>query len=155
MSFANEEIAQIVQTICQSVLGIDAVTPIELRSIPAPTVAACIHIGGGWQGTMVLACSHEFARQAAAKMFQINAADCTEVELQDAVAELVNMIGGNLKALIVSDSPCQLSLPAVVAGSSYSARVTGAEPVNQLAIDCDGATVAITVMQRVAQSEAA
>jgi CheY-specific phosphatase CheX len=70
-----------------------------------------IQIAGAWQGAVVLSCSPEYARSMAAGMFGAEPDSLSAADVNDALGELVNVIGGNLKQLL--PAPCHLSLPAV------------------------------------------
>ena len=71
-----------------------------------------------WEGLLVLQCSTEFARLAAQVMFGRDSAADDLQDVEDAVGELTNIIGGNLKALVSTDG-CRLSLPEVTERFDY------------------------------------
>lgn len=70
---------------------------------------ALIHITGDWSGIVTLEMALEAARTAAHVMLETD--QVAPEEVADAVGELVNIIGGNLKSLL--PSPSRLSLPTV------------------------------------------
>lgn len=76
-----------------------------------PSLTGRIEIGGSWAGTVELTCSLAAARRLAAAMFGVPEPDLDELAVPDAVGELVNIVGGNLKSLL--PPPTSLSLPAV------------------------------------------
>lgn len=82
------------------------------------SVEGRVRISGEWEGLLVLQCSTEFARLAAQVMFGRDSAADDLQDVEDAVGELTNIIGGNLKALVSTDG-CRLSLPEVREGSDY------------------------------------
>lgn len=155
MQLNDNDILQIVSTICQSVLEASEATPVALPTETPKTIAACVQITGGWQGAIVLACPETFAVKAAAKMFDLAPDACSITDAQDAIAELTNMIGGNLKGLLPLDEPCQLSLPAVVAGGDYNARVPGSRPINRLALLVGDAVLFVNVLEKSTAARAA
>ena len=55
------------------------------------------------------------------------------------------MTGGNIKTLL--PGPSQLSLPAVVEGSDYRVIVPGSHVVTQLAFECQGEPVKVTLLK--------
>ena len=75
---------------------------------------------------MLLQVPEAVARRAAAVMFELDASAASLEDMQDAVGELTNMTGGNVKALL--EGQCALSLPAVVEGRDYSIPCPGARP---------------------------
>lgn len=72
-------------------------------------MAATVEISGAWNGTACLSCSAAAGRHAASAMFGMDDAELSSVDIADAVGELVNVVGGNIKSLL--PGPTQLSLP--------------------------------------------
>jgi len=120
---------------------------VEGAAGPAGAVAtSCVQVTGPWSGAITLDCSAELARRSAAAMFQTAPDDLTTAEINDAVGELANMTGGNVKNLVPGLS--QLSLPAVAQGVDFHLAVPGAVVVNQVDFLCDGEPLRITVLER-------
>ena len=155
MPVKDSEIAQIVAAIWQSVLGIECVPTTDLPGASGSTMLGCVHITGSWQGAVVLGCPRAFASRAATIMFNTSQEDCNVTDMQDAVAELTNMIGGNLKGLFSYDHACQLSLPSVVTGTDYTTRIPGSQPLNRIAIECGDHVIVINVLEKLAAANAA
>jgi chemotaxis protein CheX len=80
----------------------------------------------------------------AAAMFSTEPCKTSVGDMQDALAELVNMIGGNIKALLPDG--CFLSLPAVVEGGDYSARVPGTRLASRVEFVCSGHVVSLSIL---------
>jgi chemotaxis protein CheX len=74
-------------------------------------VAAKVEVSGSWNGSVTVGCTHTLARRTAGKMFDMPAESVTMEELRDAVGEIANIIGGNVKTLIAGKA--RLSLPSV------------------------------------------
>jgi chemotaxis protein CheX len=74
-------------------------------------VAAKVEVIGSWNGSVMVGCTHTLARRTAGKMFDMPAEAITMEELRDAVGEIANIIGGNVKTLIAGKA--RLSLPSV------------------------------------------
>lgn len=110
------------------------------------TVEGHVHIVGAWKGTLVLQCSEAAARRAAEAFFHTAAADQAPEDAVDAVAELTNMIGGNLKSLMAEDG-CALSLPTVIAGADFSVRMPRTRLVTRQTFMADHAPVVVTVLE--------
>jgi len=157
MNFNAEEMIQIVATIWETAIGLQILpeSPDSRGSIgnrPRST-AALIQITGAWNGAILLDCPVEVAKLAASIMFSTDVADITVADLQDAVAEMVNMVGGNFKALL--PERCYLSLPAVVEGGDYSARIPGSSLLGRVHFSCQGHPMSITVLQKSADKSLA
>lgn len=93
-------------------------TPLDVAP-PPPTareMTAFVLISGDWKGAVSVQCSDSSARRVAASMFGCAEAEVDADQLVDALGELANMMGGNLKSVL--GVSCALSLPAVVAGDA-------------------------------------
>lgn len=149
----HEEITQLTTSVWDSILHL----PIEPESGPLPetqrTIAACVQITGAWRGAVALSCGEELAAEAATVMFAIDGGKPARNDLQDALGELVNMIGGNIKALL--PETCHLSLPSVVEGSDYRVRVPGSRLVTQVPMRCGSHTLIVSLLESEEQQQAA
>ena len=91
-------------------LGLDVVRCPEARASAGELfVRATVELRGAWNGELTLSCPGDLARSAAALFFGREAETVSDAEAQDAVGELANMTGGNLKAVL--PGPCSLSTP--------------------------------------------
>ncbi len=110
------------------------------------TVSGCVQFSGAWEGAVTIECSAEFARQAAATMFGIAPDQTSVADTKDAMGELVNMTGGNVKALL--PEPCRLSLPTVTEGGDYSTHVHGGELMTTVIFDCQGSPLVVRLHKK-------
>jgi chemotaxis protein CheX len=111
------DVEQIVAEVFGSFLGGD-------ESLPEPAapaegesaVAASVSITGGWSGHVVFGCSVAASRSAAAQLLMMGEDELAEADVADAVGELANMVGGNIKSLL--PGPSALTLPLVSLGGA-------------------------------------
>ena len=80
-------------------------------------------------------------------MFDMEVEEVTQEELQDAVGELANMIGGSLKGLV--PGPLRLPLPTVVDGIDYSTKIPGAKQMVRASLSSGSEPLMVTVLERV------
>lgn len=116
---------------------------------PAPgarTFTGCVQITGAWEGAVTVHCSEALAKVLTAAMFMIDPQDTTPEEVTDALGELANMVGGNVKALL--PEPCRISLPAVADGMDYRLSVPGARPVTAVTWTCGGEPLMVRLLER-------
>jgi len=147
MQFAEEEICQLTESIWISVLGLEVRRATGTPELPQErTLIGCVQITGAWEGAVTLHCAAGLARQAAGVMFGIDPESTSVEEVQDALAELANMTGGNLKTLL--PEPCHLSFPTVVEGSNYTLRIPGSRLVSQVAFECQGYPLQVTLVEK-------
>lgn len=156
MSQLDESIQGIVSTVWESVLGmqIEPEDPIAAFShhdgiAPADhahTYAGVVQISGAWDGAVTVQCSARAARHAAQTMFGLADSDVSISDLQDALGELTNMTGGNIKALL--PETCYLGLPVVVEGVDYRFRLPGSAPVRRSTFKAGGELIVVTMLER-------
>src|SRR4051812_12253872 len=102
MNEIDESLLQTVRLTWDAVLNAE----IEARSesaFPANReegLVGCIHVTGAAGGVVTLECSHDFAKSAAAVMFDIPLANVQSTDAEDAFGELTNIVGGNFKAML-------------------------------------------------------
>ena len=94
---------------------------------------------------MTVECSGGLARRVASTMFATDACELSADQVSDALGELTNIIGGNIKALL--PEPSQLSMPAVTEGTDYLFTIPGSRPAAQLSFTCEGKPFQITVLE--------
>jgi chemotaxis protein CheX len=88
--------------------------------------SAAVSISGGWDATVTVELAAPVALALTRTMLGLDADEpVADADLADAVGELVNMVGGNIKSLM--PGPSVLSLPAVAAGRA--AHPSGAHEV--------------------------
>lgn len=151
MQQLDSAIDGIVTTVWESMLEIP-VTPesptqaFGQDAIPEHTFAGVVQIAGAWDGAVAVQCSGPLATRAAQRMFSLEADAVSTADLQDALGELTNMTGGNIKALL--PEPCTLGLPVVVEGADYRLRLPGSSAVHRAYYRADGETLIVTVLER-------
>jgi CheY-specific phosphatase CheX len=90
---------------------------------------------GGAEGSLVLECSPNVACAFAERVTGLRAASLNEDDVRDAVGELVNMIGGNLKALLPGDTA--ISTPLVFTSPQDLPLQDGASQISSLDFRCE------------------
>lgn len=91
---------------------------------PAHAVwSAAVSVHGGWTGSITVELSHAVAQSLTRLMLAMGDEPLADADIADAVGELVNMIGGNIKSLM--PGPSALTLPVVAAGRAAHATDMG------------------------------
>ena len=137
MSFPVEayqsETAQIVADVFQTMLGIP-VEPITMEWAPQPgNMTAAIFFAGNWKGAVLIECGEQQACRWTAKLMSITEPSAITDDVRDAMGEIANMVGGNLKSVLPAG--VSLSMPSVVQGRDYSMRICGGNLVNRQAFN--------------------
>ena len=114
----SAELAGVIETVWSEVLRA-SVRRLEIEepsSLRASSVTARIRVAGPSPHVIFLSCSESLARRLAAFMFKVDPAQASVEDVSDAVGEMVNMVGGNVKCIF--DGPNVLSLPEVEVGGT-------------------------------------
>lgn len=147
MLVAETDVAVLVDEIWLTTLGL-ATHRLDPRQATLPaeaeTLDGIINITGSWQATVALQVPRALASRIASVMFRLDGEKPTTEDMQDAIGELTNMLGGNIKALLAGD--CHLSLPAVVEGRGYTVRVPTSHVVDRFAFECEGMPAVVNLM---------
>jgi chemotaxis protein CheX len=142
----NEQIRSIIENIWNSVLGLQVSGAEPPCALTGEYLTSCVHITGAWAGALTIACPVDSARKAAALMFGMELKDAGDSEMQDALGELANIAGGNVKALLPSG--CMLSLPTVVQGHDHKFVVPNSKVTGVTAFMCEGQTTVVKILER-------
>lgn len=119
MEPSNADLGAITEQVWSAYLDPDGENPLMLDADPvdADEVNATVSVSGAWTGHVLLGCTSEAAKQVAAAMFGMLADEVSLDEVGDALGEVANVLGGNIKSLL--PQPSTLSLPQVsVSGRS-------------------------------------
>lgn len=128
------EIAEIVQSVFETMLGLAAEPCAAGWSPSADRLTAVVQLAGEWNGAVLLECSRGQACRFAARFLSNEPPGSVDDLVRDVLGELANMIGGNLKCALMRG--VRLSMPSVVDGNDYSLHVCGAHLHERLAFRC-------------------
>ncbi len=121
MSLSPGDLFEVLELIWSTQLGLELAKDGQAGEVPmAPPeglMTGTVQISGGFAGAVHLMCSRPAVRAAAARMFSVPEAELTNEDLRDALGELTNMVGGNIKTLLPGSE--FISLPTVIEGSDY------------------------------------
>ena len=106
----QEQIAQIAIDVFSSMLRME-VAVCGKPALLASGVAAIVRFEGSWNGALLIQCSLEQACEFTSCLMRMDRPTCFNEDARDALGEVANMIGGNLKALLPPKTV--LSVPEV------------------------------------------
>ncbi|MGA2716017.1 MAG: chemotaxis protein CheX [Bryobacteraceae bacterium] len=95
----------------------------------------------------MLECCRNEALAFASRLMRIDQSAVNDDDAHDALGEIVNMIGGNLKSVLPHG--VGLSLPSVVKGKDYAYRICGNHRRETLAFDSCAGKFCVTLVQTV------
>ncbi|MZH02090.1 MAG: chemotaxis protein CheX [Nitrospinae bacterium] len=151
MQFLEKEIQQYTQLVCSTILGIEVhPLPGNYESSPADTFTGSVQITGKWNGALLLCLPSSLVNKLTETIFSLEPGKASLEDRKDAVGELINMIGGNLKALL--PEPCTLSVPLLgLEGQNlyfpYTKRVTHCQ------FECQGTPFALSLYEEIETSK--
>ena len=140
-----DDIAGIAQDVWGSFLDMELVTAAQDDGEPfaGESVTGCVHVAGAWGGSVLVEATTAHATAAAEAMFAADPGSLSWDEVSDALGELTNMVGGNVKGLL--PAPSTLSIPSVAGGSSYTLRVPGAALASRVLLQGPAGPVRISL----------
>lgn len=109
-------------------------------------LAATVPYLGSWRGAIVMRLDATLARLVGARMFMMPADALSDTEIHDAVGEVCNMIGGNLRAHL--STACELGTPTIVTGVDLEVAIPDATPIASLHYRSGDDAVAFTLLQQ-------
>jgi chemotaxis protein CheX len=146
----------IINSINQSVLNVfSTMLGVELGSGEASVehstpdandgVVSFIGVAGAWAGTGSVSCSPALACRVCSLMLMTEATAVDE-DVLDAVAELTNMIIGNVKTDLEAEvGPLGLSIPTVVFGRNFKTKSAGSAEWIVMRFPWEGETLLVKV----------
>lgn len=139
----EDQIYQLVEQLFSVTLDLEIERVSETSTVSfAQALAAEVRLEGAWNGTIALHCSSLLAEKAAVAMFGLDRAAMRPEHVKDALGELTNVLGGNIKRLL--PKPTEMSTPGVLI-RPQSANEEGAMRVACL---CEGALFEVWVVER-------
>jgi chemotaxis protein CheX len=141
-----KDLLEVVESVWTLTLGFEASLPLGSRPPPAQsTWCGCIRVGGAWNGLVKVSMSEALTRRAAAAMLGAPAEALSYADLTDALGEITNMTGGNVKALL--PGPSRLSLPHVVTDAYFSIIAPGGVLLSEVAFQCHASQIRVQVIE--------
>ena len=141
----DDQVRDLVGNIWRSMLGLEVETMEGADPIPGQVISGFVHISGTFQGAVGLSCEAGFASEAATIMFGIPLDEVKATEMHDAIGELANMIGGNVKGLVPGSN--HLSLPTVIDGASYAICIPGASLMRSIPLRSGGHLLQVSLFK--------
>jgi len=112
---------------------------------PRDGVVSLIGLAGDWVGMGSVSCSAELACKLSSS-FLMSEYTAVNDEVLDAVAEITNMIIGNVKTGLEEVlGPMGLSIPTVVYGKNFTTRSLGRNEWSVVPFDCEGESMEVQV----------
>jgi chemotaxis protein CheX len=139
------DLARIVEDVFQTMLDTEV---IPLHTPPAEdtgSLTAAVQFIGEWQGAVLLQCAARQAFAFTSALMPGLQPSRVDADVRDALGELANMMGGNLKSVLPPG--VVLSMPSVVQGSDYALHICGSNPVKTVHFASDLGSFSVSLVQ--------
>jgi chemotaxis protein CheX len=142
----GQAIEQIVENVFQTMMGLE----VQQTDVPWPppateVITASISLAGTWKGAVLVECGLHEALIFTSRMIGIDTPAELNDDVRDALGELANMVGGNLKSILPGG--VELSLPSVVWGSDYRVGICHAGVAHRWLFTGGGVTFGIILIE--------
>lgn len=108
-------------------------------------ILSFIGLAGSWVGTGSVSCTTAFACKISSQFLMAEYTSVNE-DVLDAVAEITNMIIGNVKTRLEEDlGPMGMSIPTVIFGRNFASRTVGTFDWSVVPFDLDGERIHIQI----------
>ena len=141
----DTEVCRIVQDVLSTMTDYPVV-PSEAAYFANADCATCaVYFAGAWGGAVLVEVPLTMAFEFTAKLMRIPKPLQFDNDVYDALGELANMIGGNLKSVLPRG--VSLSMPSVVEGAKYSVHVCGGHRNKKMAFEGMDGPFWVTLME--------
>ncbi len=143
--FMEKDVFQLTQMIWQSTFGQSLEKPDNILA-DIEGSEGWVQIAGAWDGVIRIKVSDDQLIFVTKTMFLLEDDPASKNDLQEAMGELTNLIGGNIKALL--PAPSQLSLPAVDLGGK-NIDLSDYDPILDLPLESRDGMVQVSIFKRI------
>lgn len=140
------ELAQVVAEVFETMMGLQVASCEAAWKEGPARLSSAVSLSGEWNGTIVIECNADQARRFAGRFLSQDPPAEVDDVVRDVAGELANMVGGNLKCVLLPG--IRISMPSVVDGSRYSLRVCGSSEDHIVAFDSDEGVFWVRVLHQ-------
>jgi CheY-specific phosphatase CheX len=136
---------QIVRDVFATMLGYEINESFDDYSSRGDVVTCAIFFAGVWKGALILECNEPQACFFTGRLMGIPEPAQLDDNARDAMGEVVNMVGGNLKSVLPPG--VGLSMPSVLEGHNHAYRICGTHQVERYSFRGDAGPIWVTLVQ--------
>jgi chemotaxis protein CheX len=142
----GDQLWQLVESIWGTMLSLEVSRDrCDIVTSPAGRLAASVEISGAYQGRVLFLSTEPFGRRATARLLAVPECSVAPADIDDAVGELCNILGGGVKSLF--PAPSWLSLPSVKYGWQDPADAARSQMSTELCFTCEGEPLEVFVFE--------
>ncbi len=144
MATYQEMTAQIVHDVFETMLLYPIHESSDAYDARSTLVTSAISLTGSWNGAVILECSEQQARFFTGRLMGIPQPAHMNDDTRDAMGELANVIGGNVKSVLPNG--VFLSLPSVLEGPDCAYKMCGSNENVRLSFRGEGGPLWVTLI---------
>ncbi len=141
----REDLEHVVETVFATMLGLELQPAAGPPARAEKMITAAVHYAGAWRGAILLECSREQLERFAARLTGLALEEIDEEDARDAIGEVVNMIGGNMKSILTPG--VALSVPTVVEGGDFLIRLCGRGVARRADFVCEDGPFSVLMVE--------
>jgi chemotaxis protein CheX len=139
----KRSVAQVFATMLGVELGPGEIVESARGAERSGGVVSLIGLAGAWAGSGSVSCSAQMACRICSLMLMTEAHSVDE-DVLDAVAEITNMVIGNVKTDLEEHlGPLGLSIPTVIFGRNFQTKTAGTVDWTEVHFDWDGEALVV------------
>jgi CheY-specific phosphatase CheX len=139
---SSEMIAQIVGSVFETMMSLEVERSGALWAPSEDRVTSAVCLSGDWNGAFLFECNRGAARRLAGCFLSMDAPEAVDEDVLSVLAELANMIGGNMKCAMMPGTV--LSIPTVANGKGFN--IDGGELRDRVAFHCAQGDFWVTIL---------
>jgi chemotaxis protein CheX len=145
---ACAELNGLIEDMWESMANMKVVPSPEPPTVDRENVllVSSVQIVGDWEGAVQLEMSLGVARETTSNMIGVEESEVPQDSIRDAAGELVNMVGGGVKAFLPPN--CFLSLPSVVIGNDFESAIPQGNVVHKSGFVANSGDITVTIIER-------
>lgn len=140
------DVDQIVATLFLSMLATEVSPAQEDPPRGEDVITSVMPFAGTWKGDLVLECHWPQARRFAQRFLQTEEIDEFSEDIPSTIAELANIIAGNLKSVLPPG--VSIGTPSIIQGKDYTVRVCGGKTICHRAFATDAGGFLLRLIEK-------
>ncbi|MFT4578638.1 MAG: chemotaxis protein CheX [Nitrospinales bacterium] len=146
MQFLESEIQQYNKMVWATLLGFEIQPePGTFDYSSKDMVTGSVQVTGKWNGVITLYLPSTLVNHITETMFSLESGEASPETKKDAIGELINMVGGNIKSML--PQPSTLSIP-IFSMEGQSQQFPFTKKVTQCKFTCNGSSFALSLYEQ-------
>ena len=137
------DLTRVAESVFRTMLGMNATIP-DKQPPGRNLVTAAVQFSGEWQGAVLLQCTLADAIDVCKCLMPGCQPTTFDADVRDALGELANMVGGNMKSILPPG--VTLSTPLVMEGTDFSVHVRGTKDMRSVRFSGTLGTFEVTLV---------